>query len=124
MLVYGNIPNFRKYSKLAVMKKSYPAPQVNEKFIDVKIERAFIGLSYLKVTNDGKFYALLKKQNDEVNYIYHNGLGEFKSYRSLEALKTIFTGLINKFQNFECDEVRYYVNRNTGEWVYSNLSKQ
>lgn len=100
------------------MKQSYPAPQVDADFITLKIERAYGGISYLKVTNDGKFYALLQRKGNGINYCYFNGRGKFETKKSLESLKTIFNGLINKFQNFECDEVLYYLNRNTGEWMW------
>ncbi|WP_299431611.1 hypothetical protein [uncultured Aquimarina sp.] len=103
------------------MLNSYPAPQVNDAFINQKINRAYSGISYLKVSDTGKFYALLQKKNTEINYTYCAGLDHFKSKRSLKALTTIFTGLIAKYQCFECDNVLYYVNTNTGEWMWTEI---
>lgn len=103
------------------MINSYPAQNVNQEFINIKIQRAFEGISYLQVVNSGKFYALLRLRNDGCNFVYQNNLGLWKSKRSYTAMYTIFNGLIFRYYNFECDNARYHLNRNDGLWYWSEV---
>ncbi|MDY8137576.1 hypothetical protein [Aquimarina sp. 2201CG5-10] len=99
------------------MYKSELAPQVDDHFIDNKIERAYHGISYIKVKNTGKFYANLKGKE----YSFSNALQNYRGTRTLKAAKSIFKGLISKYQCFESDGIYYHINVNTGKWMWSEI---
>ncbi|WP_299315560.1 hypothetical protein [uncultured Aquimarina sp.] len=99
------------------MNSSFPALNVNDAFINLKIERAYSGISYIKVSNSGSYYALLKYHT----YTVYNIEGKQESEKTLRAAKSIFKKLINTYQSFECDKIYYYVNKNTGEWMWTEI---
>ncbi|MDH7444666.1 hypothetical protein [Aquimarina sp. 2201CG14-23] len=86
---------------------------IDEKFIELKINRAYAGMSNLKVTNSGNSYAMLCNKI----YSYHSNIKSYSGRRSLAASQKIFTQLIYKYKNFEYDGLRYTFNN--GKWYWS-----
>ncbi len=109
-LILGNIPN-------NMLNKSQNAIDVNPEFIEKKINRAYCGLSYIKVNDSGKKYAYLKNKV----YSYFNGIKKYSGKRSERASKKIFTELIDRYKNFECDDILYYFNDNSGLWMWHEV---
>lgn len=102
-----------------IMIQSNRINEITDEFIDIKIERAFSGISYIKVQNNGNFFARLERRSDGFNFVYQNGFGLWKSKRSLKAMKTIFHRLINIHQSFEVDDIIYIYGR--GSWRWHNI---
>ncbi|WP_282080881.1 hypothetical protein [Aquimarina algiphila] len=101
-----------------MLSKSQKAIDVNPEFIEKKINRAYCGISYIKVKNAGKKYAILKNKT----YSYFDGVKEYSGKRSERASIKIFTGLIDRHKNFECDDIEYYFNDNSGVWMWHEVS--
>ncbi len=101
-----------------MLSKSQKAIGVNPEFIDKKINHAYCGLSYITVKDSGKKYASLKNKV----YLYFDGVKKYSGKRSERACKKIFTELIGIHKNFECDNVLYYFNDNTGFWMWQGIS--
>ncbi|WP_438423113.1 hypothetical protein [Aquimarina macrocephali] len=91
--------------------------EIKEEFIKKKINRAYCGLSSIKVVNDGIYYAHLKNKI----YSYSGIGGDYSGKRSLRASIVIFTGLIDRYKNFECDDIRYYFNDHKGVWMWQEV---
>lgn len=95
---------------------SKPAPHVDDEYIINRIDRAHSGISYIRVENSGTFYAELKGGI----YKYRTDTKIYSGTRTLIASRKIFTALIDAYQNFECDNVMYHRNRNTGLWFWDS----
>ncbi|WP_271770438.1 hypothetical protein [Aquimarina algiphila] len=100
-----------------MLSKSQKAIEVNSEFIKLKISRAYCGISYITVKDCGKKYATLKNKV----YSYFDGVKEYSGKRSERASIKIFTGLIDRHKNFECDDIEYYFNDNSGVWMWMEV---
>lgn len=92
--------------------ESYPAPEVDDAFIKHKIERAWVGITYFKVTADDGQWAKISG-ND---YTHFDRFKEHHAKRTKEAAISIFFRLVNRKKCFETEGVHYIRHHQTGKW--------